>query len=108
MWVPNDSYLQGGGGGQMRSLSLSSGDVPAVFERLRAKAGYASALVYLLSLVYFIGIVWPAFNERTRFSENALLPGVVDDQFVERDRMAGLGRQLRQVIAERSSRFVSL
>jgi glycosylphosphatidylinositol transamidase len=39
------------------------------------------AMLYVAGVGAALGIVWPALHGRTYFSENALLPGLVDNLF---------------------------
>lgn len=58
-------------GGSMKLISL-----------LRSWSNVLCGLLYLAGVVYFGCLVYPAFNAKTYFSENALLPGLVDEEFM--------------------------
>jgi hypothetical protein len=85
----------------MRSLTRSDGRLPKWLVTLRRKSNAICTLLYVAGVVYLAGIVWPAFNDRTYFSENALLPGLVDDEFIHRERTNTFAKQLRQVVQSR-------
>uniref|UniRef100_A0A914XH57 Glycosylphosphatidylinositol anchor attachment 1 protein n=1 Tax=Plectus sambesii TaxID=2011161 RepID=A0A914XH57_9BILA len=85
----------------MRSLTRSDGRPPKWLNGLRRKANALCALLYVAGLIYLACIVWPSFNDRTYFSENALLPGLVDDEFVHRERTNTFAKQLREVVQTR-------
>lgn len=50
--------------------------------RLVTKLGSRVAwMLYLLGVAGFFAILWPSMNDHTYFSENALLPALVDEEF---------------------------
>jgi glycosylphosphatidylinositol transamidase len=41
----------------------------------------SSFLGYIVGVTWFVALVHPSVNNKTYFSENALLPGMVDTQY---------------------------
>lgn len=61
----------------------SSTKLSKILSAVRRWHQSVSILLYLVGVGWICGIFWPAFSQHTYFSENALLPGLVDEQFNE-------------------------
>ncbi|XP_059094884.1 glycosylphosphatidylinositol anchor attachment 1 protein-like [Tigriopus californicus] len=66
--------------GLLTNPSSSSGGHPLV-QILRQHAPWLSWLLYVLGVVSFLALAHPYYAHNTYFSENALLPGLVDPGF---------------------------
>ncbi|VDM23747.1 unnamed protein product [Toxocara canis] len=78
----------------MRTLTQSSGQRPRIVERLVLKWKPICLLSELLCVLYMAVLMLPEYNERTRISENALLPALVQEHFSYPERIAAFLKAL--------------
>lgn len=71
----------------MHSLSQSTGKPPEFVEKLVSNWKKICVLGPLASIIYMCIIILPECNERTRISENALLPALVTEHFGHQQRI---------------------
>ncbi|KHN75371.1 Glycosylphosphatidylinositol anchor attachment 1 protein [Toxocara canis] len=79
---------------RMRTLTQSSGQRPRIVERLVLKWKPICLLSELLCVLYMAVLMLPEYNERTRISENALLPALVQEHFSYPERIAAFLKAL--------------
>lgn len=65
----------------MRLLSQQIGKPPIFVEKIVSKWWKVCILSELLAVVYMCIVIQPEYNERTKISENALLPALVTERF---------------------------
>lgn len=65
----------------MGILSESSTGAEKIGKYLQRYSSYLSSAFYFSGIIYFCFVLSPSFNNKTYFSENALLPGLVDEEF---------------------------
>lgn len=66
----------------MGILSSPTDGGQSPLSRMVTKLGNRIAwILYLIGVAGFFAILWPSMNDHTYFSENALLPGLVDEEF---------------------------
>ncbi|XP_022686114.1 uncharacterized protein LOC111258803 isoform X3 [Varroa jacobsoni] len=62
----------------MGLLSSSDGQRPRLLGLLQRYSTVLCLLLYPIGLILFAGLAWKPLNERTYFSDNSLLPGMVE------------------------------
>lgn len=85
----------------MRSFTTSKGDPPIWVKFLTSRAGIISIVSLIASAGYSLFAITPDASENTRISENALLPGVVDEYFDSREKISTFSKDLRLKFKEK-------
>ncbi|VDK46430.1 unnamed protein product [Anisakis simplex] len=80
----------------MRTLTQSTGKRPQLIERLVSKWKVICLLSELTCVLYLAILMLPEYNERTRISENALLPALVQEHFSYAERIGTFLKALSQ------------
>uniref|UniRef100_A0A0M3HQI1 Glycosylphosphatidylinositol anchor attachment 1 protein n=2 Tax=Ascaris TaxID=6251 RepID=A0A0M3HQI1_ASCLU len=78
----------------MRTLTQSTGKRPRFVERLVAQWKAICLLSEPLCVLFLSLLMLPEYNERTRISENALLPALVQEHFAYPERIAAFMKAL--------------
>lgn len=63
---------------KMGVLSSSDGQRPRLLSLLQKHSTFVCSLLYPLGLAAFVALAWTPLNDRTYFSDNSLLPGMVE------------------------------
>uniref|UniRef100_A0A915Q2H4 Glycosylphosphatidylinositol anchor attachment 1 protein n=1 Tax=Setaria digitata TaxID=48799 RepID=A0A915Q2H4_9BILA len=79
----------------MRLLSQSIGKPPVIIEKMVSKWLKICVLSELIGVIYICFIIQPEYNERTKVSENALLPALVTERFSYHQRISNFLKELR-------------